>query len=387
MKDSEYTGKAQITSVLNRCVPARFVYAPNYWQWFAHQCNHRLLPGEAAHCRTQLDLIRHLGLDVFSRNIYSDEQQYWFGGLAEEEWRGIEVHIKDYRENGDRLIQKIYRTRYGELTERLRYDYKHSTLIQEKFLIDDYEKQVDALEEIILARHWKFNCARYKEVQGNTGADGIVIAGELHSPLKMLHFFAGPVAATYFLTDYPERSREILKIHEDAQLDLVRQMANTGVAVVMSMDNLDTMFHPPSYVEKYSASFYEKASRICHEYGSVFFIHACGRQRDNLALISSLGVDGLEGAAFPPLGDIELDEAMRITGDRFIITGGISAIETRDLTTREQVYGYVKELFKRMKPYANRFIFSASCNTSINTNWDTIKYFRDAWLKYGEILY
>ncbi len=71
--------RAVVESVLRRETPPRFVYAPNYWQWFSHQLNHGLLPPELVHCRTQLDLIRHLGLDVFSRNIYSDQQQCWFG--------------------------------------------------------------------------------------------------------------------------------------------------------------------------------------------------------------------------------------------------------------------------------------------------------------------
>jgi uroporphyrinogen-III decarboxylase len=160
-------------------------------------------------------------------------------------------------------------------------------------------------------------------------------------------------------------------------------MTEAGVRVMMSMDNLDTMFHPPKYVEMYSASFYEKTAALCHENGALFFIHACGKQRDNLALISSLGVDGLEGVAFPPLGDVELDEAMRKTGDAFLITGGISAIETDNLTRRQEVFEYVRKLLAGMKPYANRFIFSSSCNTSINASWDTIKYFRDAWMEYG----
>jgi uroporphyrinogen-III decarboxylase len=151
----------------------------------------------------------------------------------------------------------------------------------------------------------------------------------------------------------------------------------------MSMDDLDTMFHPTKYVEKYAASFYEKAAGLCHKNGALFFIHACGQQRDNLALISSLGVDGLEGVAFPPLGDVELDEAMRKTGDAFLITGGISPMETDNLTTKREIFEYVRGLLARMKPYANRFIFSSSCNTAINTEWDTIKHFRDAWIEYG----
>ena len=37
---------------------------------------------------------------------------------------------------------------------------------------------------------------------------------------------------------------------------------------MMAMDNLDTAFHTPRYVEEFSASFYEQASRICHEHGA-----------------------------------------------------------------------------------------------------------------------
>ncbi|MBK9391911.1 MAG: hypothetical protein IPN68_17620 [Bacteroidetes bacterium] len=200
--------------------------------------------------------------------------------------------------------------------------------------------------------------------------------------LKMLHLVMNPVQTVYFLLEQPEFAKRLLDMHEKAQLDLVNQCVSRGVKVIMSMDNLDTMFHPPSFVEEYSASFYQKASSICHENGAKFFIHACGNQRDNLQLISSYGVDGLEGVAFPPLGDVELDEAMKLTSDKFIITGGISAMETRDLKSTEAVFSYVEELFRKMAPYKNRFIFSASCNTSIDTTWDTIRHFRDAWLKF-----
>ena len=142
-----------------------------------------------------------------------------------------------------------------------------------------------------------------------------------------------------------------MDLHEAAMLDLARQMAAAGVKVMMAMDNLDTMFHPPRLVEQCSASFYERASRICHEHGSRFFVHACGQQKANLGLIASLGVDGLEGVAPPPLGDVELDEAMRLSGDRMIVTGGISAIEFERLKTREAVFGYIRELFERMAPW------------------------------------
>ena len=35
-----------VESVLRRKTPPRIVYAPNYWQWFAHHQHHGLLPPE-----------------------------------------------------------------------------------------------------------------------------------------------------------------------------------------------------------------------------------------------------------------------------------------------------------------------------------------------------
>jgi uroporphyrinogen-III decarboxylase len=384
MHSLKLTAVGDVGKVLSLEEPTRFVYAPNYWQWFAHQKNHGILPEEIKHCETQLDLIKYLGLDVFSRNIYCKQDEYWFGGLCEEYFEDVDAVESHSLENGDTLTTREYHCKSGKLSEELRYVFKESTVVQKKFLITNYSEQAALLEQFIASRRWKYNPSKYDAICQKTGDEGIVVAGEFFSPLKMLHFVMNPVQTVYFLLEEPEFAKRLLDIHEKAQLDLVKQCVSQGVRVIMSMDNLDTMFHPPSFVEEYSASFYEKASKICHDYGAKFFIHACGNQRDNLQLISSYGVDGLEGVAFPPLGDIELDEAMRLTSDKFIISGGISAMETRDLRSREAVFSYVEELFRRMVPFRNRFIFSSSCNTSIDTSWDTIRHFRDAWLNFRD---
>jgi hypothetical protein len=372
-----------LASVLARQTPARLAYAPNYWQWFAHHRNHGTLPPEVSHCRTQLDLIRHLGLDVFSRNIYCDEQRAWWGGLAEPVFQGLVNSTREWHDGRDLVIEHTCPTPAGTLTERLRYVWAESTLVQEKFLVDDYETQLDAFAEFIRVRRWRFRPDRFAEWRAKAGAEGVVVAGEVCSPLKMLHILLGAQNATFFLMDQTERAAELLKHHEEAMLDLVMQLVTGGVRVVMCMDNLDAAFHPPHYIEQYSANFYERAARLCHEHGALLFIHACGRQRDNLKLIAGLGVDGLEGVAFPPLGDVELDEALRLTGDNFIVTGGISAKEFERLATRAEIFAYVRELFARLRPYAHRFILSASCNTPYNAPWEKIVAFRDAWREYA----
>ena len=374
-----------ISNVLDRTDPGRFIYAPNYWQWFAHHSNHGTLPKEISHCNSQLEMIEHLGLDVFSRNIYSDQNEYWFGGLCREVFENAEVTVAAEKQGSDTITTKTYRIANGELKEQLRYVFNESTIVQQKFLVDDYANQLNMLVDFVQGRRWEFLSDKFQTIQRQVGSQGVVIAGELFSPLKMLHLLLGPVNTTYLIMDQPDLLSDVVEIHERAQLELVRQMAGAGVKIMMAMDNLDTMFHPPQYIEKYSASFYEKVSQICHEHDGQFFIHACGQQRDNLKHIASLGVDGLEGIAYPPLGDVSLVEAMEMTGDRFLLTGGITALETKELTSREKVFDYVQQLFRQMLPYRHRFILSASCNTAIDTPYETICWFRDAWQEFKEI--
>ena len=375
-----------IRKILNNKNTTGIVYAPNYWQWFEHHKNHNTLPEEICHCETQLDLIQYLGLDVFSRNVYAKQQEYWFGGICEEYFiNDIQKEKVVRKENNNTYYDVKYSMSRGAICEQLIYVFDESTVVQREFLIKDYQNEIDLFEEFVNSRMWRFQKKILDSEQDKVGTDGIVIVGDFHSPLKMLHILLGPVNSVYFLMEHPEPAQRLLQIHEKNQLDAIEETVQGGAKVVMSMDNLDTMFHPPEFVEKYSASFYQKASDICHDHNAKFMIHACGNQKANLSLISSFGVDVLEGVAYPPLGNVSLKEAMELSHENFIITGGISAAEVENLRSRVEIFSYTKQLFSELKPYKNRFVFSASCNTPINTPWETIIYFRDAWLKYKDV--
>ena len=56
MKKNENAKLEEVQSILKREQPSRFVYAPNYWQWFAHHKNHNTIPEEIKHCEKQLFL-------------------------------------------------------------------------------------------------------------------------------------------------------------------------------------------------------------------------------------------------------------------------------------------------------------------------------------------
>lgn len=259
-----------VEMVLQNQKPSGFVFAPNFWQWFSHHQNHGILPDEIKHCKSQLDMINWLGLDVFSRNIYCKQDEYWFGGICDELFDGVEVKSTTHIEYGNKITEKEYRCSSGVLTEQIRYVFKESTIVQTKFLITDYTEQASLLEQFLASRKWRFNPLKFEAIRNKVGDKGVVVVGDFFSPLKMLHLVMNPVQTVYFLMDQPEFAKSLLEIHENAQLDIIKQCVSNGVKVVMSMDNLDTMFHPPDYVEAYSASFYEKASAVCHDHGAKF---------------------------------------------------------------------------------------------------------------------
>jgi hypothetical protein len=376
--------ESPIRRVLRRQEPDRFVYAPNYWQWFTHHQRHGILPQELQHCRTQIDMIRYLEQDVFSRNIYCDPLQYWFGGLVKPIYDGITYteHLTE-QPDGNRLTVKTYETGLGTLTEELLYIHEQSTLIQKKHLIDSSGKELPAFLELVRSTHYDFDTDNYFRFIKTLRSDEMVVAGEVFSPLKLFHLAANPTETIFLLTDHSKECNEIIQYHLESQLAIIRKMVENKVEVVMAMDNLDSAFHTKKYLDHYSAEFYRRASEICHEYGALFFIHACGQQKAILKQIVSYGVDGLEGVSFPPLGDIELLDAFQITAPNFLMTGGVGVHQSTRFTSQEDADLYVRTLFESVRSFRNRFIFSASCNVPINVTWDSICYTNDAWKKYA----
>lgn len=373
------TRKERILAVLGGEVPDRVVFAPNIWQWFEFHKLHGSLPGELSGCDTQLDVLRKLDVDILSRNLLTDNRRAWIGGHSHEEYSAVEV--EEHAEGSRRRI--TYHTPKGDLSEEFHFDEEGCTLVQSEHLFKDFGSEYEAWKAWLQDRELVFEPESFHGLESRVGDDGLVMVGETFCPLKMLHVAARADNAVYLLFDHESEMRELMEIYGAKALDLMRSALDAGARVIMSMDNLDSMFYPPDVFERFCRDFYTRAAELCHESDAWFFVHACGRQREILPQVVECGIDGLEGIAFPPLGDIELWEA-RQAGPRFIVEGGLSAAQLEGDVTSSQAEEYVRGLFGKMKP-GERFVFSMSCNTSIATKWDTLKHYRDAWLEYREM--
>jgi len=372
--------RQRVLSVLEGKVPDRAVFAPNIWQWYEYQKLHGLLPAELESCRSQLDVMKHLGVDIFSRNLLTDVRTEWIGGHVQTMYSGVEVE-ETVEQHGRRRI--TYHTPHGDLSEVFLFDKQGCTLIQDEYLFKDFDTEYEAWKDLFASREYRFDEDSFRNLEKEVGEHGLVMVSETTTPLKQLHFAARADNTVYLLFDHEKEMLELMEIYAGKALKLIGEMASKGVRAVCSMDNLDSLFYTPDFFERYCFDYFSRAVEISHQAGAWFFSHACGRQRDIMPQVIDCGLDGLEGIAFPPLGDIELWEA-KAAGDKFIVEGGLSAVQLEGDVTGQDAERHVRDLFEKMKPY-DRFIFSMSCNTSIFTKWDTLRYYRDAWLKYAAV--
>jgi hypothetical protein len=104
------------------------------------------------------------------------------------------------------------------------------------------------------------------------------------------------------------------------------------------------------------------------------------RREDLLKILDALGVDGVEGVDLGLMSDVSLEEAFAITSNKFILTGGVSASQIRELPSREEAFEYARTLFRNLKRYSHRFMFSAS--PPIDASFSTIRALADAWYEY-----
>jgi hypothetical protein len=121
------------------------------------------------------------------------------------------------------------------------------------------------------------------------------------SPLKALHWLAGPENASLWVADHPEEMRTLARIHEGKALRLLESMVdNPDAQVFIALDNLDSAFYTPRFYKDFCLSFFARAAEIIHSRNKIFVVHACGRNRALMPLVGESRVDCLEGLTPPP---------------------------------------------------------------------------------------
>ncbi len=386
-------GRDRILTVFRGGSPDFVPFCPNLWQWFYSHRAAGTLPPEIAHACHPLDALQFLGADVLARwdsmqatrEVYrAGEFTEWYAGERDND-ATLVTAFNSYPPRRTRR-HSSYSTPYGMLTETWEYSHRARADFQNEHYWKRWE-DYPAIHSLLEAREYEFDRAEFARQAARIGPDGVLMANITQSALKTFHWLAGPENASLFMMDHPDEMQELAEIHDARALALVESMADVPeVDVFISLEDLDAPFYPPSLYNRYCASFFERAAARIHARGKFLVAHACGRTRILLPLAGRSGIDCLEGLTPPPMGDVALGDARRLSGNpRFVVNGGMDAPHLGlGCDAEHDLHDYTRALFHSLGDKRG-FLFASSCSTPVETLWENLVHFRNAAREYGRL--
>jgi uroporphyrinogen-III decarboxylase len=368
-------------------------FAPNIYQWFYYHLVNHSLPPELAEAQHPFDALRHLGADILSRwdTMWCTKTAYTAGTYSEEyigesDWdRPLVTAFNTYPPHCTER-RRQFATPYGTLTQNWAYMPEAGADFETKYWWTDWD-EFEAIRYMLEARRYAFDAQEFQQWVERVGDDGVVMLNITESPLKALHWLAGPQNATYFILDHPEEMKALARVHQEQALALLNEVVATpGADIFICLDDMDSMFYPPYFYRDYCQDFFTQAAEVIHQHGKHLMVHACGRSKALLPLVGEARIDALEGVTPRPMGDVQLNTVRAMTGyEHFTLNGGMDPPH-QELTEQAEpiLHEYVRDLFQSL-PDKRHFVFASSCNTSPLTPWQNLCYFRDAAREFGAL--
>jgi hypothetical protein len=204
------------------------------------------------------------------------------------------------------------------------------------------------------------------------------VHGEITSPFDYFLDQGGHQAALLALLDDPASVRRALDLWTAKLTDLAIGMCGTGVdAIKISSPFAGAGFISPACYAEFVLPYERTVIRVIRENGVRAYLHTCGAIRDRLGLMIASGADGIECLDPPPLGNVELAEALEIIGGRCFVKGNVDSVNVLLRGTPEEVAADVRA---RLDAAGERggFILSTACSIAPGVPREHVRLLREA---------
>ncbi len=204
------------------------------------------------------------------------------------------------------------------------------------------------------------------------------VHGEVTSPFDYVLDQGGHQTVLLALLDDPESVREALRGWTARVAELARGMCATGVdAIKISSPFAGAGFISPRCYEEFVLPFEREVIRTIRACGVRAYIHTCGAIGDRLTMMVSSGADGIECLDPPPLGNVELTEALAVTGGRCFMKGNVDSVNVLLRGTPEEI---TRDIRTRLGAAAGRggFILSTACSIAPAVPREHVRLLREA---------
>jgi uroporphyrinogen-III decarboxylase len=211
----------------------------------------------------------------------------------------------------------------------------------------------------------------------------VSVHGSLYSPEDYLIDLMGADGAMIALLTEPEKCRALLDRFARAVAGHAREQIAAGAdALNVSAPWSGQNFISPGLYRELIAPAQAVLVQAARAGGVPSYCHTCGAIGDRLEMIIDVGFDGLECLDPPPLGNVELADAVRRIGHRAFIKGNIDPVHTLLQGTPAQVEA---DVIRRLEigMTARGFILSTACAVAPDTPAENLMLLRELVEKYG----
>ena len=221
----------------------------------------------------------------------------------------ITIETKQYWQNSGVVTQTLYKTPVGTLSERKEIGPDGSLWVKEYAL-----KRIEDIPAIkFIIEHTKYypNYDAITAAENRLGDDGIVVCRLMRSPLQSLFIeWIGPEQTIILLFEHPDVMNDLMQFMRNHFLSAIEMTAKSPARIVWSAENITSMLTSPDLFEKYCLPFYNEIAAMMHANEKLYGVHLDGNLAALKDLIAQSDLDFIEGFSPPPMGDLDMKEAM-----------------------------------------------------------------------------
>jgi uroporphyrinogen-III decarboxylase len=203
------------------------------------------------------------------------------------------------------------------------------------------------------------------------------IHGEITSPFDYVLDQEGHQNALLSIVDDPGSLTRLLEYYTSRVAALAEDMCDTGIdAVKISSPYAGAGFISPACYRDFILPHERRLIGAIRAKGVKAYIHTCGAIRDRLGMMIESGADGIECLDPPPLGNIELEEALRQIGGRCFVKGNIDSVNLLLRGSAEEIRQDARQRVKAGKG-SGGFILSTACSIAPHVPRESVRLLRE----------
>jgi MtaA/CmuA family methyltransferase len=200
------------------------------------------------------------------------------------------------------------------------------------------------------------------------------VHGEVRAPFDHFLSLLGMEDGLMALLTNPDESQRLMETTTKWSVALAAAQVRRGAhAIKISSPFAGSGFLSPEMYEQYIIPAEKQIAAAVKAEGGFSYTHTCGAIGDRLELIMQCGVSGIECLDPPPLGNVDLADAVERCNGKIFIKGNMDPVNTLLRGNKEKVKHDVTDILEAAGHTMGGFILSSACSVAPPAPPDNIK--------------